>query len=96
MQLKQSKNKAVAENYVLRSSRKWNIEETVNRAESRLRLDRMVWQGQKDRAGFGLLPRQKPPHSASREHRKWVSKMVAQEEDEKLFIKAIQQGVQGK
>ena len=42
------------------------------------------------------MTREKVSHPTNRAHRKAVGQVVAKEEDERLYIKAIQQGVQGK
>ena len=95
MQLRQSQDESVSQNYKMNSSRKWKIEDAVERAESRLRLNRIAGQGQTSRAGFGLIPREKIPHPSSKVYRKVVSQLVAKEEDERLFIKAVRQKIQG-
>ena len=75
-----------SQNYKMNSSRRWKIEDAVERVESRLRLNRIAGQGQTSRAGFGLIPREKIPHPSSKAYRKVVSQ---------LFIKAVQQKIQG-
>ena len=97
MQLKQSSDKLVAENIPeLKTGRKWKVADAVERAESRLKLDEVAGVGQTNRAGFGLLPRRNTPAKNSKEYRKMVINMVNKEEDEKMFIESVQQGVQGR
>lgn len=97
MQLKQSKDESVNKNVPrLKTGSKWKVEDAVNRAESRIRLNEIIGQGQTSKAGLGLIPRSQVPHPLSRGHRKAVSQMVEIEEDERMFTKAVQQSVQGK
>ena len=97
MQLRQSQDKGVAEHdWSLKTGRKWKVKEAVERAESRVRLMELTENGQFTKAGLGLVPREKVPAKGSKEYRKLVVNMVKKEEDENLYITAVQLGVQGR
>ena len=99
VQLQQSRDRTVSENVpALYTGRKWNVHEEVEAARSRIRLAKIGGKIQKGRSGLGyggsVLKFQKG--SAEQQERKEIADVVGVVEGEKLYVKAIQQGVQGK
>jgi hypothetical protein len=96
LRLKYSNDEAVTSNSMsLDTGRKWKVRDAVERAESRIRLRKITESGQLTRAGLGLVPREPDPAEGSKEYRELVVSMVKKEEEERLYIAAIQQGIQG-
>ena len=96
LQLKDSKDPQVRDNAAELSRKKCEITKTVDRAESRIFINKITEELQLGRAGFGLIPRKQTPQKGSKAYRRLAVDMVRKEEDARLFVKAVQQGVQGR
>ena len=95
MQLIQSADESVSQNFKVNTSRKWKVSDAIGRAEGRIQMMKITGQTQSSRAGFGLFKKEEVPRPSTQAYRKAVTQLVGKEEDEKHFIKAVQQGVQG-
>ena len=83
MQLKHSRDLSVAGSWSsVKTSKKWNVGDAVTRAESRLRLDKTVGNGQFLRAGLGYIKREENPQPGTPAYRKAVTSCVGKEEAE--------------
>ena len=97
VQLQQSPDTTVSENVPrLKTGLKWLVESEVEVAKSRLRLSEIVGKVQKGKCGIGYSANEKLPKGSPRQQeRKVVTDMIGKAEDERLFVKAVQQGIQG-
>ena len=97
LQLKDSRDTQVRENAsAVDVKMKEPISKLIGRAESRISIKEIIGDGQIGRGGLGLVQKRSTPQHGTKEYRKEVISMIKKEEDEKLFIKAVQQGVQGR
>ena len=98
VQLEQSLDKDVSDNVpILNTGRKWKVNEEVESAKSRLRLAKIGGQVQQGRhgVGFGRKIERRQRCSVEQSVRKEIAEVVGKVEDEKLFVKAVQQSIQG-
>ena len=97
VQLQQSPDTTVSDNVPgLSTGRKWLVESEVEVAKSRLRLSEIVGKVQKGKCGVGYSSDAKLPKGPPRQQeRKAITDMIGKAEDERMFVRAVQQGIQG-
>ena len=79
---------------MLRTGRKWKVEEAVNKAKNRLQMQKMqgvVYQG-KLGTGYGVK-RFPCKGSSAQQERRDIGDVIKKGEDEKLYVRAVQQGL---
>ena len=97
VQLQQSPDTTVSDNVPgLSTGRKWLVESEVEVAKSRLRLSEIVGKVQKGKCGVGYSSDAKLPKGPPRQQeRKAITDKIGKAEDERMFVRAVQQGIQG-
>ena len=96
LQLRQSKDQSVRANVPqLYSGKRWKVADEVDRIESRLNVAKVMGSTQTGRTGFGFQKERKRYKTEEQKSLRESSHVIKKAESETLYMKAVQQSVQG-